>query len=189
MLSFWVLNVKENLNERFYTTPDDVNKAVLLTCWMTQYSSGKNRVSCFSIHVYGLDDLNSMLLVIWTASCQICYRMGRSRNSSMFSSEAAKSGVYSFSSMNSIFASNLFWIFTNSEFCRFMVIPDMLKNAPMFKRLEARIKVPFLLPDLISSFLLLMSVIWLTVINFQLWRARVHRLGLDVDVQLQCELG
>ncbi|CDP18024.1 unnamed protein product [Coffea canephora] len=25
-------------------------------------------------------------------------------------------------------------------FIRFMVIPDMLKNAPMFKRLEARIK-------------------------------------------------
>lgn len=24
---------------------------------------------------------------------------------------------------------------------RFMVIPDMLKNAPMFKRLDARIKV------------------------------------------------
>lgn len=24
---------------------------------------------------------------------------------------------------------------------RFMIIPDMLKNAPMFKRLEARIKV------------------------------------------------
>lgn len=29
------------------------------------------------------------------------------------------------------------------NFNRFMVIPDMLKNAPMFKRLDARIKVPF----------------------------------------------
>lgn len=36
---------------------------------------------------------------------------------------------------------------------RFMVIPDMLKNAPMFKRLDARIKVWFhdYLPSLLIT--------------------------------------
>lgn len=32
-------------------------------------------------------------------------------------------------------------LYVNDFHNRFMVIPDMLKNAPMFKRLEARIKV------------------------------------------------
>ncbi|KAL8489641.1 hypothetical protein ACS0TY_025515 [Phlomoides rotata] len=32
-------------------------------------------------------------------------------------------------------------VFIRGSKVRFMVIPDMLKNAPMFKRLEARIKV------------------------------------------------
>lgn len=36
---------------------------------------------------------------------------------------------------------NLFEFLSMLNSARFMVIPDMLKNAPMFKRLEARIKV------------------------------------------------
>ena len=36
---------------------------------------------------------------------------------------------------------------------RFMVIPDMLKNAPMFKRLDARVKV-LLMQMLIMSYFL-----------------------------------
>ncbi|KAI3776535.1 hypothetical protein L1987_46321 [Smallanthus sonchifolius] len=33
-----------------------------------------------------------------------------------------------------------FEVFIRGSKVRFMIIPDMLKNAPMFKRLEARIK-------------------------------------------------
>jgi hypothetical protein len=32
-----------------------------------------------------------------------------------------------------------------SSFCRFMIITEMLKNIPIFKRLEARIRVSFLM--------------------------------------------
>lgn len=40
----------------------------------------------------------------------------------------------------------------NWNFNRFMVIPDMLKNAPMFKRLDARIKVSvFYINELVLS--------------------------------------
>uniref|UniRef100_I1K4T5 Small nuclear ribonucleoprotein Sm D3 n=1 Tax=Glycine max TaxID=3847 RepID=I1K4T5_SOYBN len=38
--------------------------------------------------------------------------------------------------------SQLEHVFIRGSKVRFMVIPDMLKNAPMFKRLDARIKVP-----------------------------------------------
>ena len=59
--------------------------------------------------------------------------------------------------------------------CRFMVIPDMLKNAPMFKRLEARIKVLYLLHlSIFSSHWLLYS--WCCWSSVYLWRARVHLL-------------
>lgn len=40
----------------------------------------------------------------------------------------------------------LCWIFSlilGCRCCRYMIIPDMLKNAPMFKRLDAKIKVTF----------------------------------------------
>ncbi|CAN4109850.1 unnamed protein product [Withania somnifera] len=36
--------------------------------------------------------------------------------------------------------SQLEHVFIRGSKVRFMIIPDMLKNAPMFKRLEARIK-------------------------------------------------
>ncbi|KAJ8558330.1 hypothetical protein K7X08_005096 [Anisodus acutangulus] len=36
--------------------------------------------------------------------------------------------------------SQLEHVFIGGSKVRFMIIPDMLKNAPMFKRLEARIK-------------------------------------------------
>lgn len=66
------------------------------------------------------------------------HRMGRYHSSSMFLSEAAKSGI-------TVQIVHLLFIFVNwkidVKFFRFMVIPDMLKNAPMFKRLDARIKV------------------------------------------------
>jgi hypothetical protein len=37
--------------------------------------------------------------------------------------------------------SQLEHVFIRGSRVRFMIIPDMLKNAPMFKRLEARIRV------------------------------------------------
>jgi small nuclear ribonucleoprotein D3 len=42
--------------------------------------------------------------------------------------------------------SQLEHVFIRGSRVRFMIIPDMLKNAPMFKRLEARIRVSTLTP-------------------------------------------
>ena len=42
--------------------------------------------------------------------------------------------------------SQLEHVFIRGSRVRFMIIPDMLKNAPMFKRLEARIRVSLLSP-------------------------------------------
>jgi small nuclear ribonucleoprotein D3 len=44
--------------------------------------------------------------------------------------------------------SQLEHVFIRGSRVRFMIIPDMLKNAPMFKRLEARIRVGTLTPAL-----------------------------------------
>ncbi|XP_016560529.1 small nuclear ribonucleoprotein SmD3b isoform X2 [Capsicum annuum] len=49
--------------------------------------------------------------------------------------------------------SQLEHVFIRGSKVRFMIIPDMLKNAPMFKRLEARIKVHRL--ELVGDVLLL----------------------------------
>jgi hypothetical protein len=48
--------------------------------------------------------------------------------------------------------SQLEHVFIRGSRVRFMIIPDMLKNAPMFKRLEARIRVS---SRILSSFILL----------------------------------
>lgn len=72
-------------------------------------------------------------------------RMEKCRNSNMYLSEAAKSGKFiwplSSHGYRKYHVSVLYDQIYTRIFYRFMVIPDMLKNAPMFKRLDARIKV------------------------------------------------
>ena len=106
----------------------------------------------------------------------ILHRMGRSHNLSMFLSEAVKSGTLDLDEL-------VCWLkpwlldtvcFFRTSIClklmgnpiRFMVIPDMLKNAPMFKRLESRIKVPFLYMSLSLFFQLPSLVFWHISIDF-----------------------
>lgn len=67
-----------------------------------------------------------------------------------------------------------------------MVIPDMLKNAPMIKNLEARIKVNSILPHL---FLLPCSAKYMLIHFISGYRVRVHCVEWDVGVLLLCELG
>lgn len=78
--------------------------------------------------------------------------MERFHNLNMYLFGAAKSGIQRIYCLVTIskqspirepFSNCKLLIFFGNvmKFDRFMVIPDMLKNAPMFKRLDARIKV------------------------------------------------
>lgn len=75
-------------------------------------------------------------------------------------------------------------IYVVSMYNRFMVIPDMLKNAPMFKRLDARIKVCFVLG---YHYFLYHDCLVLFYFTF-LCRVRAHLLELGEGELLQCVL-
>lgn len=59
-----------------------------------------------------------------------------------------------------------------------MVIPDMLKNAPMFKRLEARIKVPIYCTLACFFILTLLFLMLLIVIYFLIMKGKGSSLGV-----------
>uniref|UniRef100_A0A453JCU3 Small nuclear ribonucleoprotein Sm D3 n=1 Tax=Aegilops tauschii subsp. strangulata TaxID=200361 RepID=A0A453JCU3_AEGTS len=54
--------------------------------------------------------------------------------------------------------SQLEHVFIRGSRVRFMIIPDMLKNAPMFKRLEARIRVRLIFLSVFFCFLFFRSI-------------------------------
>lgn len=66
------------------------------------------------------------------------------------------------------------------------MIPDMLKNAPMFKRLESRIKVPT--PYMFSCFPFQIHYLFSDLFGVALSRARARQLELAGVVLLQCVL-
>lgn len=78
--------------------------------------------------------------------------MERFHSLNMSSFEVAKSGQFH---CHIAFSFQVFHILDRIEISyrkhRFMVVPDMLKNAPMFKRLDARIKVYYLPFDILST--------------------------------------
>jgi hypothetical protein len=92
--------------------------------------------------------MDSASLSIFLPLCWLICRMGRCRSWSTSSSEEAEWGnrktrFISWCNVVELWRPNFFfcvWVFLLLCY-RFMIIPDMLKNAPMFKRLEARIRV------------------------------------------------
>lgn len=66
------------------------------------------------------------------------------------------------------------------------MIPDMLKNAPMFKRLESRIKVPA--PYMLLCFSFQFHYLFSDLFGLALSRVRAHQLELAGVVLLQCVL-